>query len=178
MNLPSVTYVNNQAFYDELGTRYRTHSKGLFILGPSGVGKTYFCKKQTEPHWIDGDILWEGAGAHPLNTPWWTGGEDVIHRVDQRSDVITMEAKLQGFWIIGASNYWLKPDAIVIPDWDTHVGYIRNREQSDYDGGAKSDALDQVKSHVAVIQKWHTDHGVPLFKSVDEAISSLVNQAE
>lgn len=174
MNFPPVIFSDNQAFYDRFGEKYKKHQKGLFILAPSGTGKTYFCKNQTENHWIDGDELWMESGAHPA-IDWWLGGEDVIHRVDQRSDVITMEAKLQGFWIMGASNYWLKPDAIVIPDWETHTRYIREREENNYDGGAKSDALEQVKSHIAEIEKWHTDHGVPLFTSIDEAVKTLVD---
>lgn len=178
MDFSPVTFKDNQAFYDHFATQYRKHDQGFFILAPSGAGKTYFCKNQTEPHWIDGDDLWIASGAHPDGVEWWLGGEAMIHRVDQRSDVITMEAVLQGFWIIGASNYWLKPDAVVIPDWDTHVGYIREREQNNYDGGAKSDALDQVKNHIAEIQKWHTDHGVPLFTSIEEAAKTLADSAQ
>lgn len=175
MQFPPVTFQDNQSFYDGIAAKYTRHPTGLFILAPSGSGKTYFCQNQPSTDWIDGDILWESSGAHP-GIAWWTGGEEVIHRVDQRSDVITMEAKLQGFWIMGASNYWLKPDAIVIPDWETHVAYIKEREENHYDGGATSDALEQVKSHIAVIEKWHTDHGVPKFTSIDDAVNALVAQ--
>lgn len=175
MNFSPITFTDNQAFYDEFATRYIKHDRGLFILAPSGAGKTYYCKNQSEPHWIDGDEIWEKAGAHPL-LPWWTGGEETIARVDQRSDVITMEAKLQGLWIMGASNFWLKPDAIVLPDWDVHVAQIKEREENHYDGGAKLDALEQVKAHREFIMKWHTDHGVPLFKSVEEAANTLADQ--
>jgi len=178
MDFPAVTFTDNQAFYDDFAKKYRRHSKGLFILAPSGAGKTHYCKNQQEPHWIDGDDLWIGSGAHPAGVEWWTGGEDVIHRVDQRSDVVTMEAKLQGFWIMGASCYWLKPDAVVIPDWDTHTSYIREREENHYDGGAKSDALDQVKVHIAEIKEWHTTHGVPLFSSIEEAVRTLADSSQ
>jgi len=177
MNFPPVTFQDNQQFYNEFGTKYQRHNKGLFILAPSGAGKTHYCTNQAEPHWIDGDELWMSSGAHPADIAWWTGGEDTINRVDQRSDVVTMEAKRQGFWIMGASNYWLRPDAIVIPDWETHTGYIKHREETNYDGGATSDALEQVKSHIEVIKKWHTDHGVPLFNSIEEAVSSLADSA-
>lgn len=177
MNFPPVTFQDNQAFYDTLGTKYLQHKTGLFILAPSGAGKTHFCKNQAEQHWIDGDYIWIESGAHP-DTAWWLDGTDVINRVDQRSDVITMEAKRQGFWIMGASNYWLKPDAIVIPEWETHVSYIKTREEQHYDGGAKTDALDQVKEHIETIKKWHTDYGVPLFTSIEDAVSSLAGQAE
>lgn len=174
MQFPPVTFRDDQTFYDELSKKYIAHEQGFFILAPSGAGKTYFCTHQASPDWIDGDELWQTSGAHP-DLDWWTGGEAVINHVDQRSDVITMEAKLQGFWIMGASNFWLKPDAIVIPNWDTHLSYIKEREQHHYDGGAKSDALDQVKSHIEVIKKWHTDFGVPVFESIEDAVNTLVS---
>jgi hypothetical protein len=175
MDFSPVTFKDDQAFYDEFTSRYIKHERGLFILAPSGVGKTYYCKNQDDPHWIDGDEIWEKSGAHPL-VSWWLGGEDVIQRVDQRSDVITMEARRQGLWIMGASNFWLKPDAIVIPEWDKHVAQIKEREENHYDGGAKTDALDQVKSHIDQIMIWHTDHGVPLFKSIEDAVNTLSDQ--
>lgn len=174
MNIPAVSFSEDKNAYETLAEKYRTHDKGLFILAPSGVGKTYFCKNQTEQHWIDGDELWMATKAHP-DGPWWLESEETIHRVDQRSDVITMEAKLLGFWIMGASNFWLKPNAIVIPDWETHVAYIKSREENNYDGGATSERLDQVKRHIAEIEKWNTNFGVPSFKSVDEAVASLIN---
>jgi hypothetical protein len=172
MNIQPVVFADGSKYYQDLGKKYVQHSKGLFILAPSGAGKTHFCKSQTEQHWIDGDELWMGAKAHP-DGAWWLEPMEVMNRVDQRSDIITMEAMTQGFWIMGASSNWLKPSAIVIPDWDTHVSYIKHREENDYDGGAKTDRLDQVKSHIEFIKRWHTDHGVPMFNSVDDAVESL-----
>jgi hypothetical protein len=169
-------FQDGTSFYQDLGKRYTKHNKGFFILAPSGAGKTHFCKAQTEPHWIDGDDLWIDAGAQPHpSSKWWEQGIEVIHRVDQRSDVITMEAKRLGFWIVGASNFWLQPDAIVIPDWETHVDYIKYRQENNYDGGAMLDALGQVREHVEVIMKWHTDHGVPMFNSVEDAAQSFTD---
>jgi len=172
MSISPVVFQNGQHFYDELAKTYTKHDKGLFILAPSGAGKTHFCKAQTTPHWIDGDDLWTGAGAHPP-VQWWTMGIEAINRIDQRSDVVTMEAMLQGFWIIGASNYWLKPDAIVIPDRDTHISYIKHRQENNYDGGATVDALEQVWGHIEVIERWHTEHDVPQFQSIEEAVKNL-----
>lgn len=177
MDFAPVTFQDNQPFYDEFASRYHRHEQGFFILAPSGSGKTYYCTHQCERHWIDGDELWLKSGAHP-DISWWVGDLDTINRVDQRSDVVTMEARRQGFWIMGASNYWLKPDAIVIPEWETHKSYIIDREQNHYDGGAKSDSYDQVLGHIEVIKKWHTEHGVPLFKSISEAVSALVDSTE
>lgn len=172
MTLTPLVFSDGREFYEALAKKFIRHKKGLFILAPSGAGKTHYCSNQTEQHWIDGDELWIGAKAHPP-TEWWTESLDIINQVDQRSDVITMEAKNLGFWIMGASNYWLRPDAVVIPDWETHKSYIEYREKNNYDGGAKSDALGQVKGHIEVIKKWHTDEGVPLFNSIDEAVSDL-----
>lgn len=175
MDIKAVTFVENDKFYEDFAKTYRTHNKGLFILAPSGSGKTHFCKGQEEPHWIDGDDLWYTAKAHPHGA-WWEEDYSVIARIDARSDVITYEAKELGFWIMGASNQWLKPDAIVIPDWDTHVAQIKHREENNYDGGAKSDALDQVKGHIEIIEKWHTDYDVPKFNSIAEAVEFLTTQ--
>jgi len=172
MALQPLIYTDGTEFFESLGQKYIRHERGLFILAPSGAGKTHFCKNQAEPHWIDGDELWIGAKAHPP-TEWWTESLEVINQVDQRSDAITMEAKKLGFWVMGASNYWLEPNAVVIPDWETHKSFIEFREKNNYDGGAKSDALDQVRSHIEVIRRWHTNKQVPMFKSIPEAVSAL-----
>lgn len=159
------------AVYEQLAQTYERHDRGLFILAPSGAGKTHFVKGQSKAHWIDGDDLWMATNAHP-DGPWWTEGIERIQEIDQRSDVITIEAKKLGFWIVGASNYFLKPDAIVLPDWETHKQWIATREAGDYDGGATSERLDQVMSHRREIKEWATK-GVPEFKTVAEAATAL-----
>ncbi len=174
MKMNSVVFTDGEQVYSELAKKYMTHDKGLFILAPSGTGKTYFCDHQSEPHWIDGDELWVKAGAHP-DGAWWKEPIEIINWVDKRSDVVTMEAKAKGFWIMGASNYWLPPDAIVIPDWETHKKYISHRENNNYDGGATSEDHSQVLGHIEVIKKWHTDHGVPMYQSIEEAVKSLTS---
>lgn len=165
-------------YYEELSKKYIKHDKGLFILAPSGVGKTHFCTRQKEPHWIDGDYLWETAGAHPpVEEAWWNFPLDELLRVEKRSDVITMEAMSEGYWILGASNYWLQPSAIVIPDWETHVKYIKHREENNYDGGLKSHQLEQLKRHITIITKWHTEYNVPKFDSIQEAVEYLTKDS-
>src|SRR3989344_2998776 len=148
--------------YEKIAKKFISHKKGCFIMAPSGSGKTYFIDRQKEKHWMDGDSLWEATNAHPSGF-WWLG--DNIEEIDQRSDVITMQAKRLGFWIIGASNNFLKPDAIVLPHWSTHKRYIKTREKENYDGGATSDRLGQVLGHRRWIRKW-VKQGVPCFKSV------------
>ena len=151
---------------------YVTHKKGFFILAPSGSGKTHFVKNQTKKNWIDGDDLWIATGAEPLDD-WWTQGPEVINDVDQKCDVITKEAKKNGFWVMGTSNYWLIPDAIVLPDWRTNKKNIINREKTNYDGGAKSDAFQQVLDHRKSMKNLARKHKIPIFRSIKEAAAFL-----
>lgn len=162
-----LSFTDGTEVYKKLALEYRTHANGYFILAPSGAGKTHFVNNQKEKDWIDGDILWMLANAHP-DGPWWTEGLDRIMEIDQRSDIITIEAKKLGFWIVGASNNFLKPDAIVIPEWETHKKWIAHREQNNYDGGATTDRLNQVISHREWILQWETK-GVPKFGTMEEA---------
>ena len=175
MDLSSVIYGDGQQFFDEQKLRYRTHEKGLFIMTPSGAGKTYYCKHQSEPDWVDGDDLWITSGAQPP-IAWWDMGVSVIERVEQRCDVITAQAIDQGFWVMGSVNFWFKPDAIVIPEWDTLVGRIKTRQESGkYDGGMTDAHHEQVKTHIRIISEWNTKHGVPKFTSIEGAVQALTS---
>lgn len=155
---------------------YIAHSRGFFILAPSGSGKTYFVKHQTKKDWIDGDDLWVETNAQPpVETKWWAQGLDVINEVEQKCDVITKQAKKMGLWIIGASNYWFMPDAIVLPPLSLNKKYIKEREMNNYDGGAKSDAFDQLKNHRKYMKKIARQNKIPIFKTIKEAIVYLEN---
>lgn len=171
-NTPLI-YSDGTKLYDKLAENYHTHQKGLFILAPSGAGKTHFVENFGNNHWIDGDILWQASHAHP-DGAWWLEDLETIQAIDSRCDVITQEAKKLGFWIVGASNSWLKPDAIVIPDWETHKSWIKHRETHNYDGGATSDGLEQVKTHIEWIEQWESK-GVPKFTTVQEAANALAD---
>lgn len=166
-----LTFADGSAIYGQLSQQVHTHDRGLFILAPSGAGKTYFIERQTSPEWIDGDHLWLSTNAQP-DEQWWLRDDAGIQEIDCRSDIITMEAKKLGFWIIGASNHFLRPDAIVIPDWRTHKAWIHKRESTNFDGGATSERLEQVKRHRQRIRAWHK-RGVPQFQTVDEAVTFL-----
>ncbi len=155
----------------ELQQTYRVHTTGCFILAPSGAGKSHFVRNQQEPDWIDGDTLWTQAGAHP-DRAWWLEGLDVIQAIDARCDEVTTRAKDRGLWIMGASCHWLTPDAIVLPDWEQHKAYIKHREETNYDGGATSDRLDQVLGHREWMQTW-AKKGVPIFSSIEEAVRTM-----
>jgi len=158
-------FSNGRNFFSKLKKTSIAHKKGFFILAPSASGKTHFIDTQKKKHWIDGDSLWESTNAHPKGK-WWLEGLDVIEKIDRRSDVITSEAKDMGFWIIGASNNWLKPDAIVLPHWSTHKKYIASR------GEATPNMFKMVLNHRKCIRKW-TKQGVPSFTSVREATDFL-----
>lgn len=166
-----VVFSDGSDVYEQLGRKYVQHRTGFFILAPSGAGKTYFIERQEEPHWIDGDEIWSAARAHP-DGQWWLEEISVIDEIDQRSDVITVEAKKLGFWIMGASNYWLKPDAVVIPDWETHKKFISIRENANYDGGATSKDLDRLEKTRKWMSRWEKE-GVKIFQSVEEAVNYL-----
>ncbi len=162
--------------YEELKKEYITHSKGYFIYGPSGIGKTYFINQQKEKKWIDGDLLWSITKAFP-DGDWWNWSGEEIDQIERRADVITEQAKQLGFWIIGASSVNMIPDAIVIPDLKTHLDYIKHRESHNYDGGIKSDDLDKIKRNRKYFSRFEKD-GVPIFKSVDEAVDFLENKMD
>lgn len=161
---------------DELSKKYRVHSKGFFILAPSGSGKTYFIEHQITNDWIDGDYYWSLSGADYSSDDWNYDNSEVA-MINKRCDVATTAALKRGFWIIGASNDSLKPDAVVIPDWDTHLSYIAKREDSNYDGGAKKSDIDALNKHVLWIRKkWQGR--VPFFKSIDGAVYYLTKNSE
>jgi hypothetical protein len=172
-NTPLI-FADGTSIYNKLSEKYIVHKAGLFILAPSGAGKTHYVENQKKPHWIDGDEIWMAAKAHPEGS-WWLKSIPVIEEIDQRSDVITAEAKKLGFWIMGASNYWLRPDAVVIPDWGTHQKYILHREKNNYDGGATSKNYDRLKSSRTWMSRWKKE-GVPIFQSIEQAVENLVKK--
>lgn len=165
-------FCDGEKIYQQFADEYVRHDKGLFILAPSGAGKTHFVNHQTSKDWIDGDKLWTACGAHP-DRAWWTEGDDAIAIIDQKSDVITGEAKRMGFWIMGASNYWLRPDAIVLPEWERHKEMIRLREETDYDGGATSDDHKQVLGHREWMERIAKGKDIPIFQSIEQAVNAL-----
>jgi len=67
------------------------------------------------------------------------------------------------------------PDAIVLPDWKINKKYIKERERNNYDGGAKSDAFDQVKNHRKYMKQIARKNKIPIFKTIEEAVAYLQN---
>jgi hypothetical protein len=171
-----IIFSDGTAFFDDLAKTYSKHSVGYFILAPSGSGKSHYVNNQSTKNWIDGDYLWPSTNAD-LTDGTWSYGENTIHEVNRRSDVITYQAKKLGFWIIGSSNESLEPDAIVLPPWNIHTKYIENREKTSYDGGAVSKDLEAVKGHRNIISKWSLKN-VPIFKSVEDAANYLAKSSQ
>lgn len=167
-------YTDGAFVYNELAKKFIRHKIGLFILAPSGSGKTHFIERQSEMHWLDGDHLWMSAKAMPTGS-WWNESLETIFYIEKKCDVITTEAKKLGFWIIGASCNWLQPDAVVVPDWELHKAWIKKRETTEYDGGMTSDKLQQVINHRNWILTWQ-EKGVPKFDTVEEAAIYLAQQ--
>lgn len=164
-------FSDGSEMYKALSDEYKTHKVGYFILAPSGAGKTYFVTSQKEKNWIDGDDIWTAARAHPEGE-WWLEDISIIDVIDQRCDVVTVEAKALGFRIMGASNYWLIPDAVVIPDWETHQRYVLTREAENYDGGATSKDFERLKKSREWMSRYKKEN-VPFFESIDEAVKFL-----
>lgn len=171
-----IIFSDGSTVWNELKQRYITHKKGLFIYGPSGIGKTYYVKHQKENNWIDGDVLWEACNAFPKGD-WWNWSEEEIDSIERKADVITEQAKKLGFWVIGASSVNMIPDAIVIPDFDTHLKYIKHREEHNYDGGMKSDDIEKIKRNREYFSRFK-EKGVPIFPSVDDAVLYLQNKLD
>lgn len=170
-SLIPVIFADGKKIYNSLAKTYVKHSNGLFILAPSGSGKTYYVKSQEDMDWIDGDLLWVITGADYSNDEWDNEIEDIME-INARCDIITHQAKKQGFWIIGSSNLFLQPDAIVIPDWETHIKYIKNRQDAQYDGGATTSDIEGLKDHINWISKtWKNK--VPFFNSIEKAVEFL-----
>lgn len=100
--------------------KYKKHKKGYFILGPPGIGKTFYVKNQKTKNWIDQDDLF-----NELNINWHlnnnNNNKDDFKLNYLRCDYMNEQTKLLGFRIIGALYWEYLPDAIVIPPLKQHI---------------------------------------------------------
>ncbi len=170
-NTPLI-FTDGTVVYDDLAKEYIRHTKGYFIAAPSGAGKTYFIDHQEAKHWIDGDTLWMATNAHPKGE-WWLKELYEINEIERRSDVITEQAKKYGFWIIGVDCYSILPDAVVIPNLETHKQYLQIRaDDPKNDGGQTIDKLDSILRARRYFESF-AEKGVPIFRSIAEATDYL-----
>lgn len=169
-----IIFADGTNTFDKLKSEYLVHERGLFILASSGSGKSHYVSSQEAKHWIDGDVFWPLTGADPLHDEWEDDFE-VVMEVNSRCDVMTYQAKKQGLWIIGSSNNWLRPDAVVILEKDKQRKFIQSRQKNNYDGGATEEDFENVQRHNSFIRQW-VDRGVPLFSKIDEATSYFESQ--
>jgi len=168
-----VVFSDGSDIYARLRKEYITHKEGRFILASSGTGKTHYVKNQKDAHWVDGDYFWPLTNADLLPDEW-VYDFSLVDEVNKRCDVMTQQAKKQGLWIIGSSNNWLQPDAIVILDEETQKQYILDRQDGDYDGGATEKDFSAVQRHNTFIKTW-TEKGVPQFSSIEEAAQHFID---
>lgn len=154
--------------FDRFAKETIPHTRGYYILAPSGSGKTHYVQHQKERHWIDGDDLWTATGAEP-DYEWWNASSKVIWKIEEACDHVTEEAKKRGLWIIGASQATIVPDAIVLPPREKNIAFIKARQEGKYDGGYTTDNLDQLDSDRTAALKLAKERSIPVFASIEEA---------
>jgi len=162
-----VIFSDGSEIFTRLKKEFISHKEGRFILASSGTGKTHYVENQKDKHWIDGDYFWSLTQADLLPDEW-IYDSSIVDEVNNRCDVMTQQAKKQGLWIVGSSNNWLQPDAIVIISDQTQKQYIKKRQVGDYDGGATDMDFAAIQRHNAFIKSW-ADKGVPQFSSIEDA---------
>lgn len=75
---------------------------------------------------------------------------------------------------MGFSNSYLKPNAIVMPPWETHKAYIRKRAYSKYNSVLREEDLSEVKAHRLWIEHWKAVK-VPRYEAIVLAAQILEN---
>ena len=126
-------FSNGKKKYNLINKVYKTHKKGYIILGPPGIGKTYFVKRQIGKikNWIDADDL-----CGEFNVQWHLNEKNLVEqRLNYlRAEYILEQSRALGYRIIGAL-FWedITPDAIVIPKLSLHKKYMGKRKDLNLD---------------------------------------------
>ena len=154
--------------YNDYMKEYNTFSKGLVILGPPAIGKTFFVRNQIvnknkKVDWVDMDDLFNSLGLD------WHKNEDnpIDFKLNyRRADYLCEQSRELGFRLIGALYYSYVPDAIVIPPLKIHYEYMKLRE------------FDQkmIDKTIDIRDKLYTmsfKHNVDVFETVESAIEKL-----
>ena len=153
-------FVNGSKVYNKFNKKYKKHKKGYVILGPPGIGKSTFVRRQEGElkDWIDADDLFSKLGVK------WHQNEN--NRDDfklnyMRCDYMLEQSKLLGYRIIGALFWEYKADAVVMPPINVHREYAKSRP-------------DLNKKKVDVLRKLFRDHAkkfkIPIFETIEDAI--------
>ena len=151
--------------YSEYNKKYKKHKKGYVILGPPGIGKTTFIKKQTgkKKDWIDQDDLFCDLGVKWCKNK---NNQKDFKLNYLRADYMSEQSKNLGYRIIGALYWNYIPDAIVIITPSLHKKYLKNRK------------LDVKKVNIIKndLKEMAKEHNIPLFSSIQKAVDFLENK--
>jgi hypothetical protein len=165
-----IQFVKNPDLYNKALEKAAKHKVGYFIFAPSCSGKSYYLDRASTNDWIDGDFIWEDSGAHPpVATKWWQDSDvDNLDLIDIKADIVTDEVRKMGGWIMGASTYFLRPDAVVLLPWATHKSYALKRANELNSSGEQK--IEKLKRMRRSYFKRFKKNKVPVFKSIEEAV--------
>ena len=149
--------------------KYKPYNKGFVILGPPGIGKTYFVNHQPKNRykkgWVDQDDLFDELGVK------WQ--ENLNNEVDfrlnyLRANYMLEQSRALGYRIIG-SLFWpgFIPDAIVIPNLKDHLILLKKRKDLD---------VETVKEIRNILKDIAKKNKVKIFKKIEKAIEYLKNK--
>ena len=172
--------------------KIKVHKKGAIVFVGSGGGKSTFCRNQKPDEngkvdWIDEDLLYRLTNAHPCvpgsdppkPEPWWTWGDEAIHKVELRCDEVNKALVDKGLWAFTTSftpEAKCQPDAVVILPWEEQKKRITEKFNSPYyDGGAKPDeeGFRIASSHRDWTIRVAKENNLKVFDSIDGAVDYI-----
>lgn len=136
------------------------HPKGLFVVAPSGAGKSHYIKSHEK--WTDQD---------PFLAEFGEGKGNLSESKLRRADDITFQLKKRGGWVMGAT--WWNPqhvDAFVVPPEST----IKSRLRQKTDKFPDSYYDDEIKPHIENdIKPLAKEHNIKIYESFDQCTRAL-----
>ena len=157
-------FTDGADIYKDFNTAYKRHKKGYIILGPPGIGKTYFVDSQKgkKKNWIDVDQLF---GPESLNVDWNNSKDQDDSRLAYlRADYMLEQSRCYGFRIIGALFWEYKADAVVIPPLKQHKLYAESRKDLD---------LNKIKNMRKIFSSHAKKKKIPVFQTINDAVNHL-----